>query len=107
MDRNNKRIIALMALGIAILLMALSIGFELKWLFNVSFTISLLGSGFAISNNLSCFRISNKNYHIVATLLLGMFCFSLNTITTTIIGVMLLCLSNGLLIDRLFPTKNN
>ena len=107
MDGDNKRIIAITALCIATLLMALSLGFELKWLLSISFIISLLGSGLAISNNISYFRISYKNYHIIITLLLGMFCLKLDTIATTIIGVILLCLSSGLLIDRLLPTKNN
>lgn len=107
MDRSTKILVAIIASGISILLMALSLGFELKWLLSVSFIISLLGSGFAISNNISHFRISNKNYHIIITLLLGIFCFKLSTIPTTIIGVILLCLSSGLLVDRLLPTKNN
>lgn len=107
MKRDTKMLIAIVALGIATLLMALGLGFELCWLGNIAFLVSLLGSGFAISNTISRFRISNKNLHLILTLILGGICFKLNTIPTIIVGVILVCLSSGLLIDRLLPTKNN
>lgn len=107
MKKDTKLFIAIICMGISLMVMAIGLGFEICWLGNVSFFISLLSSGFAISNTISRFEIRNKSLHLIITAILGGICLALDTIPTIIVGVILVCLSSGLLIDRLLPTKNN
>ena len=107
MKKETKLFIAIICMGLSIMIMAIGLGFEICWLGYVAFSISLLSSGFAISNTISRFEIRNKSRHLILTLILGGICIMLDTIPTVIIGVILVCLSSGLLIDRLLPTKNN
>lgn len=95
----------LMLVSLVILLIA--VHFDIKLLMSIAFIVSVVGSGFSISNVISRLTIMHKSIHTWILLILGGLCININNVLITCIGCILLCFSSGLLVDKILPTKNN
>lgn len=105
MNAHLKRQISLVIMLTALLILLLGIHFEKSFLMRFSFIVSVIGIGFPISNIISRFNIENKSIHLWLTLIMGGICIHING--ALYIGIILLCISSGLLIDKIIQTKNN
>lgn len=104
MNAHLKRQISLVIMLTALLILLLGIHFEKSFLMRFSFIVSVIGAGFPISNTISRFNIENKSIHLWLTLIVGGICIHS---PVYYVGVILLCISSGLLIDKIIQTKNN